>query len=413
MNISSLKENQVVKNYKELCSILEIKAEAGNSKKAQLKELERFINYHKEGNRFIIDEVYKEVKEKLIKDKSKEMIIFNINKGNYSKEMFPLVKDFVGINSSEVYFSRSYMMDSLKLKNNNYNIAYNDPEKFAKILSSELGIDVDENDIKTILTSMWSVSQDKIKNAFNNLEKLGYIHSYDDKLLCIFNSNTNKREVVLDEDIEMITKCIYEGKLKALAEYFSRNPKKTMSEYVELINCIQDGLDPNLHSDRLKISTQLNQELYLRGLGERGRIESLNMLHRNGYTYIRTFYYAYSYLKDEDIEWNSEILDMAKKQIHIDSFKRAVKNDYILDTFLDKWFNEESKKIDDYKYSDAKKRKFKTELKKHKSKMAEKYDILFNILVSDEVNIDLNYLENEYNNQDKENDNICDNIIPF
>ena len=65
MKIENLSEGLIIKNYKELCSILEIKVEAGNSKKAQLKELERFVKCHKEGNKFVIDEVYSDIKEKV------------------------------------------------------------------------------------------------------------------------------------------------------------------------------------------------------------------------------------------------------------------------------------------------------------------------------------------------------------
>lgn len=64
MNINKLKVGQVIKNYKELCTLLGIEPCAGNSKKSQLKELERFISYHKEGNKFIVDEIYTNVKEK-------------------------------------------------------------------------------------------------------------------------------------------------------------------------------------------------------------------------------------------------------------------------------------------------------------------------------------------------------------
>ena len=54
MNLSNLKVEREVKNYKELCRLIGLKPCAGNSKIAQLKELERFIKYHKEGNKFII-----------------------------------------------------------------------------------------------------------------------------------------------------------------------------------------------------------------------------------------------------------------------------------------------------------------------------------------------------------------------
>lgn len=57
MNISNLKIGMIIKNYKELCKVLEIEVTDGNSKKAQLKELEEVVTYHKEGNKFVIDDI--------------------------------------------------------------------------------------------------------------------------------------------------------------------------------------------------------------------------------------------------------------------------------------------------------------------------------------------------------------------
>ncbi|MBS5955172.1 MAG: hypothetical protein KIB53_15295, partial [Paraclostridium bifermentans] len=58
MKFENLKEKIVIKNYKELCSLLEIKVTSGKSKKIQLEDLERFCEYHKEGNKFVIDEIF-------------------------------------------------------------------------------------------------------------------------------------------------------------------------------------------------------------------------------------------------------------------------------------------------------------------------------------------------------------------
>ena len=58
MNISNLKIGMVIKNYKELCKVLEIEVKEGNSKKAQLKELEEVVTYHKKGNKFVYAKTY-------------------------------------------------------------------------------------------------------------------------------------------------------------------------------------------------------------------------------------------------------------------------------------------------------------------------------------------------------------------
>lgn len=65
MNLENIKEGMIIKNYRELCRLLEIEVEAGNSKKAQLKELSRFIKFYKEGQKFIVEEIYLKVKNKV------------------------------------------------------------------------------------------------------------------------------------------------------------------------------------------------------------------------------------------------------------------------------------------------------------------------------------------------------------
>lgn len=57
MKIENLTQGQIVKNYKELCNLLNIKITTGTAKKAQLKELDQYCEYHKEGNKIIIDSI--------------------------------------------------------------------------------------------------------------------------------------------------------------------------------------------------------------------------------------------------------------------------------------------------------------------------------------------------------------------
>ncbi|WIV10526.1 hypothetical protein [Proteiniborus sp. MB09-C3] len=55
-----LKQGQVIKNYKELCSLLDLEVKDGNSKIAQMKEIERFYKLRKDKYKLIVDEVYSE-----------------------------------------------------------------------------------------------------------------------------------------------------------------------------------------------------------------------------------------------------------------------------------------------------------------------------------------------------------------
>ena len=55
---TNLYPDQIVKNYKELCSLLNIQPASGNSKKLQLKFLNRYFSYDRVGQKYIIKTVY-------------------------------------------------------------------------------------------------------------------------------------------------------------------------------------------------------------------------------------------------------------------------------------------------------------------------------------------------------------------
>ena len=58
-------ELKTYKNYKELCEALEWKVANGNSKKKQLRILSEICDYEKQGNKFIIKEIYNNPKRKI------------------------------------------------------------------------------------------------------------------------------------------------------------------------------------------------------------------------------------------------------------------------------------------------------------------------------------------------------------
>lgn len=77
MNIKNLQAGQVLKNYKELCAVLGIKITGGNQKQVQEKEIQRYIAYHKEGYKIIIDEIFKTPKEKIVKSSNVRIVSIN------------------------------------------------------------------------------------------------------------------------------------------------------------------------------------------------------------------------------------------------------------------------------------------------------------------------------------------------
>jgi len=129
MNINNLGNGQILKNYKELCEMLDIKVSAGNTKKAQLKELERFCIYHKEKTKFIIDTIYS---EPLPKEDNKRNSIYS----DYVEKLIihmlsncPIEKDEKTIN-----MSRNGLYYKLHMINKNYNTGRNNINSFSRYL---------------------------------------------------------------------------------------------------------------------------------------------------------------------------------------------------------------------------------------------------------------------------------------
>lgn len=53
-------EDNSVKNYKLMCEFLKEEEGTGNSRKAQINRWKRYFEFHKEGQKFVIDEIYDE-----------------------------------------------------------------------------------------------------------------------------------------------------------------------------------------------------------------------------------------------------------------------------------------------------------------------------------------------------------------
>ena len=58
INTKELLNKDVVKNYKEMCKLLNQEEKTGNSKKAQEKEWKRYFKWEKQGQKYIIEEIY-------------------------------------------------------------------------------------------------------------------------------------------------------------------------------------------------------------------------------------------------------------------------------------------------------------------------------------------------------------------
>ena len=190
MKIENLKVGQIIKNYKELCNILEMKVSAGNSKKKQLNELERYCKYHKDKNKFIIDGIYDTPLPKMN------------NNSKYINEIQIILTYYLFEHKedSKVILSISELINILGLANDTYSIGTYKKKELSDLLDIKLpAIHYFYNTTRTEFKNI-------INRALKNLENRSAILSNIVYMICTLdkqNKKINKR-IANEDEIKLI-----------------------------------------------------------------------------------------------------------------------------------------------------------------------------------------------------------------
>ncbi|MBX0320160.1 hypothetical protein [Shouchella clausii] len=199
MRVENLKKNMHIKNYRELCQILDIEVKAGNSKKTQLAELQRYCSYKKVGHAFYIEDIYQETKPRIDKRKN--------GKGNsvFSDIMQILILDTLVRERKEgstIVKTRNQLLFALGAINEFY--TYHQERPFA--LSEQTGIDAPT--IKDFYETSNSNFKGILETALNALRKKSLL-MYD-KVNMVAHKNiyreaaSEEKELILKAEIETL-----------------------------------------------------------------------------------------------------------------------------------------------------------------------------------------------------------------
>ena len=190
MNINNLKEQQIIKNYKQLCDILGVKPNTGKSKILQHKEFERYFRYHKIANCYIIDEIYNLTKEK--EDKRKDVKKVG-NNNKYSKNIQTLIIDLLAQSKDErVCLSVGTLLDKLEMVNDNYLAGRQNIPKLSEV------INVPEENCYDFYNYTQKNLKTKLESALNGLRRRALIMWTTEIVLCIKvpDATTNEYDTV-------------------------------------------------------------------------------------------------------------------------------------------------------------------------------------------------------------------------
>lgn len=157
--IKSLSINQRIKNYKELCSIFNMKVSNGNTKIAQLKNIAQYVNLEKIGHSFIVKEIYP---VSILKNDKRSF-------GNHSV-YYPFIEkllmNYIAKRNNRIEISKSELLLQLDIIN----------ERLDDLFSNRLSLfklqEIIPNLTQTELQKFESYLLNKIYNIFNNAIKI-------------------------------------------------------------------------------------------------------------------------------------------------------------------------------------------------------------------------------------------------
>ena len=133
MKIKNLTVGKVIKNYKELCELLEVEAKksGSNSHKAQLKEFNRYFEFEKQGHKYIIKNIYDKPKDK-IDNRSN-----NIGGNNtvFADDIEHLILNILAKSKDDtVTIARGQLYKALSMCNENYLLGRSNINKLSEII---------------------------------------------------------------------------------------------------------------------------------------------------------------------------------------------------------------------------------------------------------------------------------------
>lgn len=175
MTIQNLKQGQVIKNYKELCKILDIPVKAGDSKKAQLKELARYCKFTREGFKYIIEEIYNKPLTK-VDGRGKAAGSRNNYKGIYAELADKLILDYLNsFNKSVINTTNNVIAEKIGLINHNFRTALYNQEKFYNVVKDKFSINTNKYCMIDTLKFIKTKNREIIKASLDRLKKKEYL----------------------------------------------------------------------------------------------------------------------------------------------------------------------------------------------------------------------------------------------
>ena len=290
MDTSGLEIGMVVKNYKEMCSILKEETLQGNSKKAQLKEWARFFLWEKKGQKFVILDIYD---TPLSKEDGRQ------NKNIYVQYIGVILIKILAKQKNDrtpFYITTNQMWKLLGMINNNYkNISLDD-------LNDRItDYKVTSFDMKKFYQRCNQRLRDILFSSLNRLEDRALI-KYEIETVIVFDdcgekvflpANDGQKKEVLRAERRALKDMGLESRQHAYAKFKETEFFERVNAYLNewygweytfnriKINYNKSDVLETVHKDEMKLKNDF-EEIKLQRLGLNDRV--IEALYKNAQT---------------------------------------------------------------------------------------------------------------------------------
>ncbi len=220
LDTSNIQEGMIIKNYKELCKLLNLNITTGKSKQIQLREINRYIDLLKDNTKYIVLEIYDKPLTSYVNSKYTTLI------------QDILLNYLVKQNDKIVYINKNELIKVLGLVNNKY-IEYKHNRKELIKLYDELDeFNVNEfykrcdAKILSILESSFKSLKKRLLLDYSDAYKIYYYDGYHQLKFDIANNEEHsyilsvKRQVLEDMNLSSEYQIYLNPSIKN--EYYSR-----------------------------------------------------------------------------------------------------------------------------------------------------------------------------------------------
>lgn len=265
----------IIKNYKELCSTLGLPVQTGKSKQLQIANLNRFFSFEKDGQKYLITEVFDSPYEKEDKRLKGNRAIFV----TYIESL--LLNYFIRQGTTTCNFTKRQLWEMLGLVNGNY-IKNIENGKFLYVMQ------MDDNRVR-----QWHIDRfykrsrkklnDVIRSALKSLKSRGLIEYRDDVIVgCRKGKHFEIKDAEqIEKILEIRKETLNEMGCKNMQEVmFNKNKKINMKAFNKLLNkklyelyeidfiyqrysiiCNRKYLEQGLKENEVELRQYLNDEI--------------------------------------------------------------------------------------------------------------------------------------------------------